>query len=56
MEKKELKVNEEAKKSDGNRVPKYECPKIKTYTKEEILEEVGPAMACSTAPTCPIQV
>jgi hypothetical protein len=31
---------------------KYEPPRIKTYTSEEILEQIGPAMACS--PTeCP---
>ena len=28
-------------------VPEYISPKIKTYTSDEILEQIGPAMACS---------
>ena len=31
-------------------VPEYIPPKIKTYTSEEILEQIGPAQACSPCP------
>jgi len=31
-------------------VPEYTPPKIVTYTSDEILEEIGPAMACSPLP------
>ena len=31
---------------------KYEPPKIITYTSDELLEQIGPAMACSPSP-CP---
>lgn len=30
----------------------YEPPRVRTYTSEEILEEIGPAQACSPSP-CP---
>jgi len=30
--------------------PEYTPPVIKTYTSEEILEEIGPAQACSPDP------
>ena len=30
--------------------PVYEPPRIITYTSEEILEQIGPAMACSPSP------
>jgi hypothetical protein len=30
--------------------PAYEPPKITSYTSEEILEQAGPAQACSPAP------
>ena len=29
--------------------PEYEPPKIVTYTSDQILEQIGPAMACSSA-------
>ncbi len=32
--------------------PAYVPPKITTYTSEEILEQVGPALTCSISP-CP---
>lgn len=32
--------------------PAYVPPRITTYTSEEILEQVGPALTCSIAP-CP---
>lgn len=31
----------------------YETPKIITYSKEDILEELGPAQACAPSP-CPV--
>lgn len=46
-------VEEKAKE---DQISKYESPKIVTYTRDEILAEVGPAQACTTAPTCPITV
>jgi len=30
--------------------PSYEPPRIITYTSDEILEQIGPAMACSPSP------
>ena len=33
--------------------PNYEQPRIITYSKEEILEELGPAQACAPSP-CPV--
>jgi len=34
--------------------PRYEPPKITTYTSEEILEQVGPARACTISDGNPI--
>ena len=34
-------------------IPAYVPPRIRTYTSEEILEQIGPAMACSPSP-CPV--
>jgi hypothetical protein len=34
----------------GNTAPEYVSPKIITYTSEEILEQIGPALACSPSP------
>ena len=51
MEKKGLNLTREVKESKENPVPRYETPKIVTYTSEEILEEIGPAMACSPCPS-----
>jgi len=34
-------------------VPAYLPPRIITYTSEELLEQIGPAMACSPSP-CPV--
>lgn len=31
----------------------YETPKIITYSEDDILEELGPAQACSPSP-CPV--
>lgn len=31
-------------------LPKYEPPRIITYTEEDILEQIGPAQACSPSP------
>ena len=32
---------------DTKKMPEYEIPQVVTYTDEEILEELGPAQACS---------
>jgi hypothetical protein len=34
----------------GKDKPAYVPPTIVTYTSEEILEQIGPAMACSPSP------
>lgn len=34
----------------GKESPEYVPPVIKTYTSDEIMEEIGPAHACSPAP------
>ena len=31
-------------------VPEYIPPKIKSYASDEILEQIGPAQACSVSP------
>jgi len=36
-----------------NKISVYETPKIITYSKEDILEEMGPAQACAPSP-CPV--
>jgi len=33
-----------------DKLPEYEPPKIITYTEKEILEQIGPAQACSPSP------
>ena len=38
-----------------NEKPAYVPPQIITYTSEELLEQIGPAMACSPTP-CPSEV
>jgi len=35
------------------RLTNYEPPAIVTYSKEDILEELGPAQACAPSP-CPV--
>ena len=47
MENKKINVTKEMAASEKKPVPTYEPPKIITYTSEEILEEIGPANACS---------
>jgi len=43
--------NEQTVSMDNKDVrPDYEPPKIITYTSEQILEQIGPAMACSPSP------
>jgi hypothetical protein len=39
-------------RNSGKEMPRYEPPRITTYTSEQILEQIGPAMACSPTP-CP---
>ncbi len=38
------------KEKGRDTIPEYIPPKIITYTSDEILEEIGPAMACSPTP------
>jgi len=35
------------KETEAKAVPEYIPPKIVTYTSQEILEQIGPAQACS---------
>jgi len=49
-----FKIADEKPDTTGQQKPVYEPPKIITYTSEEILEEIGPAMACSPDPWCTI--
>jgi hypothetical protein len=37
-------------RKQSNAKPEYIPPKIITYTKEDILEKIGPALACSPSP------
>jgi len=43
-------ADESEDQTKGNKKPKYEPPRIVTYTSEELLEQIGPAMACSPSP------
>ena len=36
--------------TEANAVPDYIPPKIKTYTSDEILAQIGPAQACTGTP------
>lgn len=47
-----MRDNESREKSEEQQNPKpeYVPPQIVTYTSEEILEQIGPAQACSPAP------
>jgi hypothetical protein len=47
MSVKEVKATEQTEEKER---PKYIPPKIVTYTSEEIIEQMGPAMACSPTP------
>ncbi len=38
------------KEKGRNTMPSYIPPKIITYTSDEILEQIGPAMACTPTP------
>ncbi|MEA2014252.1 MAG: hypothetical protein U9N38_02960 [Thermodesulfobacteriota bacterium] len=50
----EIKVKEakDIKNTGKEPAPEYISPKVVTYTSDEILEQIGPAMACSPTP-CP---
>lgn len=39
----------------SNDRPEYIPPTIKTYTSEELMEEIGPAQACTPSPGCTSQ-
>jgi len=38
------------KETEAETMPEYIPPKIRTYTSDEILEQIGPAQACSPSP------
>jgi hypothetical protein len=46
---KDIKDDETERKDQGVKLP-YVPPRIITYTSEELLEQIGPAMACSPEP------
>jgi hypothetical protein len=43
---------EEKKKKKDELI--YEPPEMIKYSNDDILEEVGPAQACSASPYCPV--
>jgi len=45
-------VRKVKKEKEVKALPKYEAPKVVTYNEDDILEELGPAQAC-TSP-CPV--
>lgn len=54
MEEIKVKETRNIRKTEKDPVPEYIPPKIVTYTSDEILEQIGPAMACSPNPECSI--
>ena len=52
IDEKQQKKGENTKENGKNTMPAYIPPKIITYTSDEILEQIGPAMACTPTP-CP---
>jgi hypothetical protein len=50
MDGERLRENENDTEDKVTRHPVYIPPTITTYSSEEILEQVGPAQACSPAP------
>lgn len=44
------KVKNNMKGLEKKKYLRYESPKITTYTQEDILEQIGPAQACSPNP------
>lgn len=50
IDERQQKKDDGAKETGRNIMPEYISPKIVTYTSDEILEEIGPAMACSPSP------
>ena len=47
MEKRILNTVRESQTEKEKIIPKYERPRIITYTQDDILEQIGPAQACS---------
>ncbi len=50
MKKSESKALTGTEHSAEGQLPGYVPPKIVTYTSEELLEAIGPALACSPSP------
>jgi hypothetical protein len=50
IDERQQKKEKGTKETERNKMPEYIPPKIITYSSDEILEEIGPAMACSPAP------
>jgi hypothetical protein len=53
MKKQERKISARTKKPKIKGKPPYVPPKIVTFSQDEIIEIIGPAMACSVNPSCP---
>jgi hypothetical protein len=53
MNKRKAKVLAKARKPKTKDKPRYVPPKIVTFSQDEIIEIIGPAMACSVNPSCP---
>ena len=50
IDEKQQKKEKGTKETERKTMPEYIPPKIITYSSDEILEEIGPAMACSGSP------
>jgi|LGVF01.1.fsa_nt_gb hypothetical protein len=50
IDERQQKKGKGTKEKGRTTVPEYIPPKIITYTSDEILEQIGPAMACSPSP------
>jgi len=47
---KDIVKQQKIKNDDQKKKQEYKAPKIVTYTEKEILEQIGPAQACSPQP------
>lgn len=53
MNARKAKVLAKTRKPKAKEKPQYVPPKIITFSQDEIIEIIGPAMACSISPSCP---
>jgi hypothetical protein len=53
MDRRKAKVLAKTRKPKTKDKPPYVPPEIITFSQDEIIEIIGPAMACSVNPSCP---